>query len=89
MSYQPYLERARVFTLDWFDRFRKGLRYRSIQLAFAAGGLGAYFQVYPDQYQGLVSHIPEVWRPVVGLIIFGALPAIVRLMKQNGITESS
>lgn len=77
------LDKVKAFLADWWSRLKSAIHFRSIQLAILAGGIGGYFQTYPDQYQGLLGMIPEWVRPFAGIALFGILPLIARLVKQD------
>jgi hypothetical protein len=68
------------------DDARQFWRWWSVRAAAAAGMVAAWAISAPQQVFGLISYVPEFWRPAAGALVgFGVfgLPTLLRLVKQG------
>ena len=67
------------------DEARQFWRWWSVRLAAVAGLIAGYLTANPTALSGLVTYVPEDWRPLasllVGLLVF-AVPTLARLIAQ-------
>ena len=51
------------------DNINDAWRFASVRLAVIAGIIVAWTTTYPEQYEALVSQLPEQWRPLIGVVV--------------------
>lgn len=67
----------KMFVEDWTQAWK----WLSVQASLLFACISTYVMTYPDEFAKIVDHVPETYRPFVGILV-AMFPLYLRLKKQ-------